>query len=497
MVLIERLLQSLIAAAFLLWLQRLARRQHWPKLPLRLSVGALVAWLALPLLASVDLPARALPWISLLDELLLSLAGARLALWVVLELPSGLGWWRRPPDLLVQLLMLAGGTVITVIVVQQAARFDLMGLVTTSAVLTAVVGLAAQESLKDLFAGLELQLANDFRLGDWLELEDGRDGVVETISWRTILLRNEDGCRLIIPNSKITDQVIINRSASGVASNRFQLGLDYSFAPARAQELLDRVARQHPQVLTTPAPRVRIREFGDSAVIYELHVWQREMDHLAMLELRSSLQEQIWYALQRAGQSIPFPVRELQPRRRTPVSATDQDLISSALVALERSDLFGVMSPQQRQQLAGAGRAVWFGPGEVVVREGEPGDSSYLVLDGCVQVLKTLAPGRQATVRRLQADDLFGEMTLLLDSPRSATVQAVEECLLLQLDRAALKPLLQANPDLLERLAQQVRASQRELDALSSTGDAQPDTSLLGTMRRLFAVVTGGSFPPG
>lgn len=76
-------------------------------------------------------------------------------------------------------------------------------------------------------------------------------------------------------------------------------------------------------------------------------------------------------------------------------------------------------------------------------------------------------------------------------------MQAVEECLLLQLDRAALKPLLQANPDLLERLAQQVRASQRELDALSSSGDAQPDTSLLGTMRRLFAVVTGGSSPPG
>lgn len=493
MVLLERLLHAVVTAALLMWLQRFSRRRRWPELPLRLSFAALVCWVAQPLLANLDLPARYAPWITLLDELMISVASVRLALWLALELPAGLGWWRRPPELLVQLLMLAGGTLISVIVVQEAARLDLVGLLTTSAVLTAVIGLAAQESLKDLFAGLELQLTSDFSLGDWLELEDGRDGVVETISWRNTMLRNVDGFRVIIPNSKITDQVIVNRSASGVASDRFDVGLDYSFAPARARELLEQVVRQHPLVLDTPAPRVRIQEFGDSAVIYELQVWQREMNRRAMLDLRSSLQEQIWYALQRAGQSIPFPIRELQPRRRPSAAGANQEILSHALVALERSDLFGVMSPQQRQQLAGSGRPVWFGPGEAIVREGETGDSSYLVLGGCVEVLKTLAPGRQVTVRKLHADELFGEMTLLLDSPRSATVQAVEECLLLQLDRGALKPLLQANPDLLERLAQQVRVRQRELDALSSPGDEHQDSSLLNTMRRLFAAVTGSS----
>ncbi|MFM7367355.1 MAG: hypothetical protein ACKO2Z_06045, partial [Sphaerospermopsis kisseleviana] len=63
--------------------------------------------------------------------------------------------------LLLQLLMVGGAALGTVVVARQTARFDLVGLVTTSAVLTAVIGLAAQEPLKDLLAGLELQLSEE------------------------------------------------------------------------------------------------------------------------------------------------------------------------------------------------------------------------------------------------------------------------------------------------------------------------------------------------
>lgn len=58
-----------------------------------------------------------------------------------------------------------------------------------------------------------------------------------------------------------------------------------------------------------------MQEFQDSAIAYELQVWQRELGDGAIGDLRSDLLEQIWYALAREGQSIPFPVRELQPRR--------------------------------------------------------------------------------------------------------------------------------------------------------------------------------------
>jgi small-conductance mechanosensitive channel/CRP-like cAMP-binding protein len=492
MALLQRLLPALLIACALGVVQQLGRRRRLPHLPLGLPLLALASWTLVPLVEAVGLSADYRRWLGLVDELLIGYAALRLALWLGVEVPGSLGWWRRPPVLLLQLLMLGGGALLTVLVVRESARFDLVGLVTTSAVLTAVLGFAAQESLKDLFAGLELQLGDDFSVGDWLDAGNGVQGVVETITWRDTQLRNLDGCLLIIPNSKITAEVLTNRSASGSASNRFEVGLDYDFPPAQARALLEGVLRQHPLVLSSPAPRVRLKEFGESAITYELQAWQNEMNLRAVLDLRSELQEQIWYALQRAGQTIPYPVRELQPRRR---AAPQAGVPGEG--ALEGNGLFSVMAAEQRQQLAAAGRVVSFGPGEAIVREGDTGDCLYQLLAGRVEVLKAVGHERQVSVRKLEPGELFGEMTLLLDTPRTATVRALEECRLLQLDRAALAPLLQAQPELLRQLAEQVNRRRQELDQLSRSDGSQQDTSLLGTMRRLFQTVTGNSAADG
>jgi small-conductance mechanosensitive channel/CRP-like cAMP-binding protein len=488
MVLLQRLLPALLALSALVLLRMLVQRRRLPELPMELPLLALLSWTLMPLVDALGLPADYRRWLGMADELLIGYAALRLGLWLGLELPGGLGWWRRPPELLLQLLMLGLGALLTVLVVRESARFDLVGLVTTSAVLTAVLGFAAQETLKDLFAGLELQLGDDFAVGDWLDLGQGVQGMVETITWRDTQLRNLDGCRLIIPNSKITAEVISNRSASGAASNRFDLGLDYGFPPARARALLEDVLHQHPLVLDNPAPRVRLKEFAESSILYELQVWQQEMNLRAVLDLRSELQEQIWYALQRAGQSIPFPVRELRAgRRETPQTSRPDS------GTLEGGELFRLLTAEQLQQLAAAGRVLTFAPGEAIVREGEPGDCLYQLVAGRVEVLKAVGPGRQVAVRTLEPGELFGEMTLLLDAPRSATVRALEECQLLQLDRAALAPLLQAQPELLRQLAEQVSRRRQELDQLGDRDRGEQDTGLLGTMRRLFQAVTGAS----
>lgn len=488
MALLQRLLPALLALSALGLVRLLVHRRRLPDVPLGLPLLALASWTLMPWIEALGLPADYRRWLGMADELLLGYAALRLGLWLGVELPGGLGWWRRPPELLLQLLMLGLGALLTVLVVRESARFDLVGLVTTSAVLTAVLGFAAQETLKDLFAGLELQLGDDFAVGDWLDMGQGVQGVVERITWRDTQLRNLDGCRLIIPNSKITAEVISNRSASGAASNRFEIGLDYGFPPAQARALLEEVLRQHPLVLDTPAPRVRLKEFEESSILYELQVWQKEMNLRAVLELRSALQEQIWYALQRAGQTIPFPVRELRARRREAPQTG-----RSATAALAGSGLFRVMAADQLKQLAAAGQVLTFAPGEAIVREGESGDCLYQLLVGRVEVLKAVGPGRQVSVRQLGPGEHFGEMTLLLDQPRSATVRALEECRLLRLDRQALAPLLEAQPELLEQLAELVNRRRQELDQLDERASEVQDTGLLATMRRLFQAVTSGS----
>lgn len=154
-----------IAAAALvgLWLTRRAlRARQLPPPPWRLPAVALV-------LQAITLPESEQAPLSVVQELASGYGLLVLLSWGLLQLPASLGLGRAMPQILRDLLTLAIGALFTVIQLQQA-RVNLVGLITTSAVLTAVIGLAAQETLKNLFGGLSMQIGNPFRVGDWVDL---------------------------------------------------------------------------------------------------------------------------------------------------------------------------------------------------------------------------------------------------------------------------------------------------------------------------------------
>lgn len=481
-------LSVLVASAVVLGLRLFCQRRRLPLPPLRLPLLALFLWALLATLPLGNLPAGQRLWLFLADDLLGAFAAIRVLIWLTAELPAGLGWWRKPPELLVQLLSLMGFAPAAALILRQGARLDLLSLITTSAVLTAVVGLACQEPLKDLISGLELQLSDDFCVGDWIELAGGQHGIVTSISWRDCSLRTVDDCLLVVPNSKITADVLNNRSHYGRCSQRIRVGLDYGFPPARAQRLLADVVKDHPVVLRDPAPRVRLASFDESAITYELQVWSKAKG-VSQLDLRSDILSQIWYALRREGQSIPFPVQQVEPRRQ----ATDNDrdtpeLALLASQALQSNALFADLKDQQRHALVEASGTLGFGPGEVIVREGDGGESLYVLLSGRVEVSKELE-GRPLVVRQLGKSEVFGEMTLFLDTPRSATVRALEECRLLRVGRTAVQGLLQEDPALLDRFATLVAARQAELQNLSLEEGQAQSGGLMMVMKRLFAAL--------
>ena len=486
-------ISAVLGAALLLLLARTCRRRGLPALPLRLPLLALLAAVVVPAIPLAAIPFGSRLWLGAIDDLLLVYASIRLAVWLALELPSGLGWWRRPPDLLLQLLMVSGSALGTVVVARQTARFDLVGLVTTSAVLTAVIGLAAQEPLKDLLAGLELQISEDFNLGDLLDIEGGARGVVHSVSWRDTSLRNMEGALVVVPNTKLTTGVMRNLSAFGPVSNRFEVGLAYDFAPGRARSLLLRVLSQHPLVLNDPAPMVRLKEFSESAITYDLQVWQQEASDQAICNLRSELLEQIWYALSRAGQSIPYPVREVQPHR--PSVGSDGDRAptpAECRQTLAANDLFLGLTPENLDRVLASSQAVSYAAGEAIVQEGARGESLYQLLRGRVTVLKQVQPGHTVPVAELGPGDVFGEMTLFQGAPRSATVRALEECHLLRVGRAGFRELMERDPALIERFAALMSERRAKLESLSRDQRQEQTNALIDTMKRLFFAIRGG-----
>ncbi|MBM5827421.1 MAG: mechanosensitive ion channel [Cyanobacteria bacterium M_surface_7_m2_040] len=463
------------------------RRELAADFPLRFLLLAAAAVVLQQLLPTQAIASAWLAWIRLAVDLLVIYAGLLLLGWLLLELPTRLWGWRGPSKILRDLLILLIGAAITVVVVQQRGQVNLVGLVTTSAVLTAVIGLAAQETLKDLFAGITLQLDPPFREGDWIDLGEVR-GMVTQLTLMNTHLSAMDGGQIVLSNSTVAQETLRRFRPGQAVGTRLSVGLDYSLPPSEALALLRRVLNLHPGVLEAPAPQVWVGAYGASAINYEILAFQRELGDRAAFSLRSDLLEQIWYALERSGQSVPFPVMEL--RRRSPhPHASSLDF--SRAGAQERAELLALnpllapLSREQLQQLAPLTRCLRFASGEVIVREGDPGDALFQVVSGRVEVQKHNPGGEPLPVAQLSSGDVFGEMTVCLGELRNATVRATEQTVLLEVERSDLLPLIDSDPELLERIATLVSERRSRLEMVSSSLGASRD-SLLLRMRQLF-----------
>lgn len=485
----ERLLVALGLTAVLVVIRLLGNRhpRGLASPPIRLPLVAIPVWLLSGAVPIQLLPLELRPWWLTVTSLVIGYALILSGGWFFLDLPAALGLWGKPPKILRDLGLLALGAGLTVVVLQQQARINLVGLVTTSAVLTAVIGLAAQETLKDLFAGITLQLDTPFREGDWIELEGFR-GYVVSLTLMNTLVRSVDGALQVLPNSKVAQEILRRYGPGDPVGNRFSIGLDYGLPPSQARQLLREVIRQHPTVLRDPESQVWVGSFDESWITYDLLIWQPFCGDAGRFQLRSELLEQFWYALHRAGHTVPYPVRELRPKRPAPPGPEVELSSPEQRQRLLRSNhLFADLSEAQLGDLAALSVIRQFGPGETIVSEGEAGDSLYQLVRGQVEVLKASPEGPARSVARLNTGEIFGEMTLCLDAPRSATVRALGECLLLEVSRQALQPLLSADASLLERLAGLVAARRAQLDQMRRETSQLPDTQLFERMRQLFS----------
>ena len=465
-------------------IKKLCERLSWPRFPWRIASLALLAWgLEHSLNWSGTNPVlRTI--IALADDLFLALAITRAAIWLLLEVLPHYRLIGAVPKIIRDLLFVLISALLVVISLQQRAQVDVVGLIATSAVLTAILGLAAQEPLKDLIGGVSLQLERVLRDGDWVEL-DGQIGRVSSVGWRDTNLRCIDGSRLVLPNTKVTSSVLRNFSSYGPFGHRLFIGLDYSLPPARVRVLMLQLARQHPLVLDSPAPVVRIANFDDSAIRYEWLVWQK--DYGQRLRLKGDLMEQLWYALRREGHSIPFPVRDVRVQQLEPRTSDSEPKAKRLFVDLLSSHpLFAELTNHQRERLGKSAVFATYGQGETIVSEGSAGDSMFMICRGQATVNRRIQKGESFTVAQLGVGDLFGEMTLCTGEPRSATVRTRSECELAEITRSSLAQLFEEDPTLLERFGSLVSRREAELRQLEAEAASTQREDLARRMRRLF-----------
>lgn len=348
---------------------------------------------------------------------------------------------------------------------------ELTPLFTGSTILGIVVGLAVQETLGNLFAGLALQADQPFQVGDVISIGSSGTGVVETISWRGVKIRTFQNKLLIISNSVLGKEFIEVAPKTNLNARLVFFNTEYEYSPARTIQIVRDAVRHVENVSSKLRPIVRIRNLGDNGIDWEVKYWLE--DYALYNETDALVRQRIWYVFNRENIVFAFPAMTLH-RAAGPQEVLPEEAINTITNHLNRVPIFAPLSDEETEKLANASKSRIYAPGEAIVHKGKEGNSMFVILSGSVKV--QIPEGTyQKTVGKLAKDDFFGEMSLLTGEPRSASVIAEEETEVLQIKKEALKPIFENNPDLVKTVCEIIE-DRREL--LAATQQITQEESL-------------------
>ena len=192
------------------------------------------------------------------------------------------------------------------------AALETLGLETTSfyAVLGAAglaIGLALQGSLSNFAAGILLILLRPFKVGHFVEA-GGAKGTVIDIDIFTTTINTPDNKHMVVPNSKITSDNIVNYSANPTRRVDLVMGISYDDDIKKAKETMVTILREDPRVLQDPPFLVAVAELADSSVNFNVRPWVNASDYW---DVYYDLTEKLKLALEDNGITIPFPQRDV------------------------------------------------------------------------------------------------------------------------------------------------------------------------------------------
>jgi len=170
------------------------------------------------------------------------------------------------------------------------------------------VGLALQGSLTNFAAGILIIIFHPFRVGDVIEA-GAHTGSVTEIQLFTTSLTTGDNRLVIVPNSQLTENSLVNYSTLGQRRIDLVASVDYAADIDRVKQILMALLAADERILSAPAPAVSLLEMADSSLDFAVRPWVENADYWAV---RCDLQEAIKKRLDAEGINIPFPQRDVR-----------------------------------------------------------------------------------------------------------------------------------------------------------------------------------------
>ena len=372
------------------------------------------------------------------------------------------------------------------------AGVSFTGLLAASGATAIVLGIALQAVINDVFSGLSLNFDGSYAIGDWLTIYSEHFpepvyGQVQGITWRTTFLHLSDGRRVMVPNHLMTSNPVMNHSRPKGPKRIFvEIPVANYFPLERATSILlgeaHRVVRERP--LARIEPDILINKFDSNAIFFHIRFYS-DPDEVNPEVAQSIMAMALQRAMLRHG--VPTPVDQVElvpaPDNFDAKSAGARETVGHVAIFKD------VLDVQQLDALVAACHVRTLPSNAVLIRQGEPGTSMFVILEGAARVSVAVADGGIRDLAVLAGGDIVGEMSLMTGAPRAATVTSLTSIRVLEVTKESIEVLLKATPGLLERLGSVLASRQLGLSEIAITPhhkqSAEPD--ILARMRVFFS----------
>lgn len=383
------------------------------------------------------------------------------------------------------------------------AGLDLSGIVTTSAVITAVIAFSMQDTLGNILGGLALQLDNSVEIGDWIKVDEITGKVVD-IRWRHTAVQTRNWETVIVPNSQLMKSkfsVLGRHDEDPVQWRRWiWFNVSYKYAPSRVIDTVQHAlqAADIRNVARHPTANCVLMDFDAGYGRYAVRYWLTDLQLDDLTD--SDVRDHVFAALQRAGIRLAYPEHNVHMIKEGEKHELARQLrrTRERIEALRKVELFNSFREEELQAIAQRLKYAPFAKGDVITRQGAVAHWLYMLIEGTADVYLEPPGQEHRKLSTLHPGNFFGEMGLMTGAPRTATVIANcdVECYLL--DKEAFESVLTNRPELAEEISKILVSRRFGLDSLQQDMDAdarasemaQQHRDILARMRNFFGLGT-------
>ncbi|TDG11832.1 mechanosensitive ion channel family protein [Seongchinamella unica] len=190
-------------------------------------------------------------------------------------------------------------------------NIDMTAWLASAGIVGIAVGFAAKDTLANLFAGVFILADAPYKIGDYIVLDNNQRGKVTNIGLRSTRILTREDVEVTVPNSIIGNSSIINESGGPHVKHRIRVpvGVAYGSDIDLVRNVLERIADDEAEVCADPEPRVRFRQFGNSALEFELLSWVEEPEIRGRVV--DALNCQIYHQFRDHGIEIPYSKHDI------------------------------------------------------------------------------------------------------------------------------------------------------------------------------------------